>query len=95
MQRLGKAAKKAQLSEIPAIVIDGNEVDKVALVENILRQDLTPLEEAEASQRLKEKYKYSNEKLSQVFKKAPNTVDCQIKLTPFLKFLHLKLTPSE
>lgn len=53
-ERQYQAAKKAQLSEIPAIVIDGNEADKVALVENILRQDLTPLEEAEAFQRLKE-----------------------------------------
>ena len=73
-ERRYQAAKKAQLSEIPAIVIDGSEADKVALVENILRQDLTPLEEAEAFQRLKEKYKYSNEKLSQVFNKAPNTI---------------------
>jgi ParB family chromosome partitioning protein len=73
-ERRYQAAKMAGLKEIPAIVIDGNEADKVALIENILRQDLTPLEEAEALQRLKEKYKYSNEKLAQVFTKSPNTI---------------------
>ncbi len=73
-ERRYQAAKRAQLSEIPAIVIDGTEADKVALIENILRQDLTPLEEAEALQRLKEKYKYSNEKLSQVFTKSPSII---------------------
>ena len=31
------------MSEIPAIVIDGSEADKVALIENILRQDLALL----------------------------------------------------
>jgi len=40
-ERRYQAAKKAQLSQIPAIVIDGKEADKVALVENILRQDLS------------------------------------------------------
>lgn len=73
-ERRYQAAKRAQLSEIPAIVIDGREADKVALIENILRQDLTPFEEAEALQRLKEKYKYSNEKLSQVFTKSPSII---------------------
>ena len=73
-ERRYQAAKRAQLSEIPAIAINEREADKVALIENILRQDLTPLEEAEALQRLKEKYKYSNEKLSQVFSKSPNTI---------------------
>lgn len=73
-ERRYQAAKRGKLSEIPAIVIDGTEADKVALIENILRQDLTPLEEAEALQRLKEKYKYSNDKLSQVFTKSPSTI---------------------
>ncbi|MCX7745461.1 MAG: ParB/RepB/Spo0J family partition protein [Clostridia bacterium] len=73
-ERRYQAAKKAGLTEIPAISIDGSEADKVALVENILRQDLTPLEEAEALQQLKEKYKYSNEKLAQVVAKAPSTI---------------------
>jgi ParB family chromosome partitioning protein len=73
-ERRYQAAKNTVLKEIPAISIDGNEADKVALIENILRQDLTPLEEAEAFQRLKEKYKYTNEKLAQVFTKAANRI---------------------
>ena len=47
-ERRYQAAKLAGLTEIPAISIESNDADKVAIIENILRQDLTPLEEAEA-----------------------------------------------
>lgn len=80
-ERRYQAAKQAGLTEIPAISIEGNEADKIALIENILRQDLTPLEEAEALQRLKDKYKYSNEKLAQVFTKSPNNISETLLIT--------------
>ena len=73
-ERRYQAAKNAGLKEIPAISIDGNEADKIALVENLLREDLTPIEEAEALQNLKEKYKYTNEKLGNVLGKATSTI---------------------
>jgi ParB family chromosome partitioning protein len=73
-ERRYQAAKNAGLKEIPAISIDGNEADKVALVENLLREDLTPIEEAEALQNLKDKYKYTNEKLGKALGKATNTI---------------------
>lgn len=80
-ERRYQAAKLAGLTEIPAISIESNDADKVALIENILRQDLTPLEEAEALQRLKDKYKYSNEKLAQVFTKSPSNISETLLIT--------------
>ncbi|WP_425387554.1 ParB/RepB/Spo0J family partition protein, partial [Desulfatirhabdium butyrativorans] len=50
-ERRFEAAKRAGLTEIPAILVDGN-TGEIALVENLLRQDLTSVEEAEALDRL-------------------------------------------
>jgi ParB family chromosome partitioning protein len=46
------AARKAGLSTVPAIFIEGTQYIEIALVENLQRQDLNPIEEAEALQRL-------------------------------------------
>lgn len=53
-ERRWRAAQRAQLREIPAIVreLDPREVMALALVENLQREDLNPLEEARAYQRL-------------------------------------------
>jgi ParB family chromosome partitioning protein len=53
-ERRWRAAQRAQMSEIPALVKDVPEiaVPAMALIENIQRQDLTPLEEADAVKRL-------------------------------------------
>ncbi len=53
-ERRWRAAQKAQLHEIPALVrdLDEREVTALALIENIQREDLNPIEEARAYQRL-------------------------------------------
>jgi len=53
-ERRWRAAQKAQLHEIPALVraLDDREVMALALIENIQREDLNPIEEARAYQRL-------------------------------------------
>ncbi|WP_426661827.1 ParB/RepB/Spo0J family partition protein [Rhodanobacter aciditrophus] len=53
-ERRWRAAQRAQLSEVPALVKEVPEVavPAMALIENIQRQDLTPLEEADALKRL-------------------------------------------
>ena len=50
-ERRWRAAQRAQLHTIPAIVrdVDESTVAELALIENIQREDLNPLEEAEAS----------------------------------------------
>ena len=67
------AARKAGMSSVPAIYVDGN-CSEIALVENLLRQDLTAVEEAEALQRLMEQQKYTHEQLSAVIGKARTTI---------------------
>jgi len=55
-ERRWRAAQKARLHEIPAIVreLDEREVTALALIENLQREDLNPIEEAVAYQRLSE-----------------------------------------
>ncbi len=55
-ERRWRAAQKAQLHEIPALIreLNDREVMALALIENLQRQDLNPIEEARAYQRLAE-----------------------------------------
>ncbi len=55
-ERRWRAAQKAQLHQIPALVreLDEREVMALALIENLQREDLNPIEEARAYQRLSE-----------------------------------------
>lgn len=55
-ERRWRASQKAQLHEIPALVrdLDDRDVMALALIENIQREDLNPIEEARAYQRLSE-----------------------------------------
>ena len=63
-ERRWRAARMAGLDEIPAYVLDVDEREayQYALVENLQRQDLNPIEEALGFQRLMEDYGYSQEK---------------------------------
>ncbi len=65
-ERRWRAARRAGLPAVPAIVRDVNEVTSVeqALVENLHRQDLNPLEEASAYQQLIEDFGLTHEQLS-------------------------------
>ncbi|MGH8190690.1 MAG: ParB/RepB/Spo0J family partition protein [Rhodanobacteraceae bacterium] len=62
-ERRWRAAKKAGLAEIPAVVrdISAQSALAVALIENIQRQDLTALEEAQALRRLIDEFKMSQQ----------------------------------
>jgi ParB family chromosome partitioning protein len=55
-ERRWRAAQRAQLHEIPAIIrdLDEREVTALALIENLQREDLNPIEEARAYHRLSE-----------------------------------------
>jgi ParB family transcriptional regulator, chromosome partitioning protein len=65
-ERRWRAAKRAGLPTIPAIVKDASEHSRVeqALIENLHRQDLGPLEEAGAYQQLIEDFGLTHEQLS-------------------------------
>lgn len=73
-ERRYAAALQAGLTTIPGICVEGN-TSEIALVENLLRQDLTFVEEAEALQRLMEEQKYSQEQLAGIIGKARQTIN--------------------
>lgn len=65
-ERRFRAAKLANLEEIPAIVKDLTEEQmmELAILENLQREDLTPIEEAEAYESLIEKLNFTQEELA-------------------------------
>ena len=55
------------MNDIPAIIVDFNDTQmmEISILENIQREDLSPLEEAKAYQQLIEKLNYTQEKLAE------------------------------
>ncbi|MDK2821114.1 MAG: ParB family transcriptional regulator, chromosome partitioning protein [Clostridia bacterium] len=65
-ERRWRASKKAGLDSIPAIIkeIDERETAEIALIENLQREDLNPIEEAEAYRELINKYKLKQDEIA-------------------------------
>lgn len=72
-QRRWQAARQAGLTAIPGVFSDG-EPSEIALVENLLRQDLTAIEEAEAIHKLKTTHDYQLEQLHGILGKSVSTL---------------------
>ena len=66
-ERRWRAAKMAGLTHIPAVVREASDAEtlELALVENLLREDLNPMDEAEAYQRLLTEFAWTQEDLGQ------------------------------
>ena len=72
-ERRLRASKLAGLEEIKAIVQDGaSDKDKLdlALIENIQRENLNPIEEAKAYKKYAQEYKYTQEQIAKIVKKS-------------------------
>ena len=81
-ERRFRACKLADLTEIPAIVLDRDDraAAQIALIENIQREDLNPLEEALAYKSLKEEYDMTQEELSEKVGKSRSAIANAIRL---------------
>ena len=81
-ERRWRAAQRAHLHEIPVIVRDFDDVQtlEIALIENIQRQDLNAIEEAEAYQRLIADYGHSQEALGKLVNKSRSHVANLVRL---------------
>ena len=84
-ERRWRAAKIAGLKEIPVIVKDytNQEIMEIALIENIQREDLNPIEEAEAFQKLIEEYHLKQDEIAEKVSKS------RVAITNALRLLKL------
>lgn len=88
-ERRWRAAKKANLKSIPAYIIDiknNSEMMQVALIENIQREDLNAIEEAEGYAILNSKYGLSHDEIANTIGKKRTTISNALRL--------LKLPPE-
>lgn len=81
-ERRWRAAKIAGLKEVPAIIKDytAGESMAIALIENIQREDLNPIEEAKAFQNLINEYKITQEELAEKISKSRTSITNHIRL---------------
>ena len=81
-ERRWLASQNAGLHEVPVIVLDIDDVKSLefAIVENVQRQDLNPIEEASGYQRLIDDFSYNQEKLSQFIGKSRSYIANSLRL---------------
>jgi ParB family transcriptional regulator, chromosome partitioning protein len=81
-ERRWRAAKLAGLDTVPAIVRERKEIEQleIALIENVQRVDLSPLEQAVSVERLHEQFNLSYEDIAKRLGKATSTVSNTVRL---------------
>lgn len=87
-ERRLRAAKLANIHQLPAIVkqVSDSEMMEIALIENLQRQDLNPLEEARAYQTLIDEFGFTQEKIAKKIGKSRSNIANYLRL--------LKLSPQ-
>jgi ParB family chromosome partitioning protein len=97
-ERRWRAARRAGLDTVPAIVheIDSaQELMELALIENIQRENLSPIEEAEAYQALMSQHLLTQEEIAQRVGKERSTVANTVRLLKLPKNLQVSLRSGE
>ncbi len=81
-ERRWRASKEAGLTEVPVIIKDFSDKEtlEVALIENLQRQDLNPLEEAQGYHRLLQEFHHTQEELAAVVGKSRSHVANMMRL---------------
>jgi ParB family chromosome partitioning protein len=81
-ERRWRAAKIAGLSTVPVIIKDlsPRQVMEIALIENLQREDLNPIEEAEAYERLLKEYNMTQEEISSIVGKSRPAIANSLRL---------------
>lgn len=81
-ERRWRAAKKAGLKEVPVIIknISDREAVEISLIENIQREDLNPMEESRAYERLVKEYGLSQEEVARKVSKSRSAVTNSMRL---------------
>jgi len=81
-ERRWLAAQKAGLHEVPIVVLDLNDSEtlEVAIVENVQRENLNPIEEARGYERLHKEFGYDHEKIAKFISKSRSHVSNTLRL---------------
>src|SRR2546422_1829277 len=81
-ERRWRAARQAGLERIPALVREATDAEslELALVENLLREDLNPMEEAEAYQQILTEFGWTQEELAQRVGRDRSTIANSLRL---------------
>jgi len=96
-ERRWRAAQRAQLHTIPAIVrdIDESTIAELALIENIQREDLNPLEEAEGFKQLIKKHGHTQDGVAQLVHKSRSHVANLLRLLDLPEFVRQSLLKGD
>ena len=81
-ERRWLAARKAGLHDIPVVITDADDLKSLefAIVENVQRHDLNPLEEAQGYKRLIDEFNYDQEKVSKFIGKSRSYITNSLRL---------------
>lgn len=81
-ERRWRAAQRARLHEVPAIVrdLDDTEVLEIAIIENIQRADLNPVEEATGYRQLMDRFGHTQEKVAEALGKSRSHIANTLRL---------------
>ena len=96
-ERRWRAAQKAQLHTIPAIVreIDGGSMAELALIENIQREDLNAIEEAEGYRQLIERHGHTQDGVAKIVHKSRSHVANLLRLLDLPEFVRESLVSGD
>lgn len=88
-ERRWRASQKAKMHEVPVIIKDLNDLEtlEIALIENLQRQDLSPLEEADGYQRLMHEFKHTQSELAKAMGKSRSHVANTLRLLSLPEFI--------
>jgi ParB family chromosome partitioning protein len=81
-ERRWRASQLAELQEVPVVLkeLDDRSVMAIALIENIQREDLTALEEAEALRRLQDEFELTHQQIATAVGKSRTTITNLLRL---------------
>lgn len=81
-ERRWRASKKAGLKKVPVIIkeYDDKEILKISLIENLQREDLNPIEEAQAYQKLQEDYGLKQDEIAASVSKSRTAITNTMRL---------------
>lgn len=81
-ERRWRAAKRAGLSQVPVVIRDANDQEalQLALVENLQREDLNPIEEASGYRRLQEEFHWNQEEMAEKVGKSRPAIANSLRL---------------